>query len=254
MFNSIFNEEFNISFYVPKKDQCDLCEEYKNSDEKGKQILINKYNLHQKEKTLSRNEKENDKINANGAFVAVYDLQVVMPVPKGQVSSFYYKSKLNFYNFTIRDLHAKNVNCFVWNETEGKRGAIEIGSCVLRYIKNLVNTVNSVDEIDIIFYSDNCCGQQKNKFLLAAYSYIVDTLNIRSITHKFLITGHSQNEGDNVHSVIEKKVRRYLKSDPIYVPEQYISLIRTAKKTGTPYRVHELTYDDFYGLKHLQEQ
>ncbi|CAG5028681.1 unnamed protein product [Parnassius apollo] len=38
-FNRIFNTEFNISFFVPKKDQCDLCERYKNSDSEEKTQL-----------------------------------------------------------------------------------------------------------------------------------------------------------------------------------------------------------------------
>jgi hypothetical protein len=57
------------------------------------------------------------------------------------------------------------------------------------------------------------------------------------ITHKFLITGHTQNEGDNVHSIIEKAVKRHLKGGAIceYVPAQYVSIIRGAKKTD--YRI-----------------
>ena len=128
-----------------------------------------------------------------------------MPLPKGLLSSFYYSSKLNYYNFTISDLHAKNVECYFWNETEGRRVAVEIGSCVLDYVKLLVENANK-PATDIIFYSDNCCGQQKNKYLLAAYA--VQTFNVRSIEHKFLICGHTQNEGDNVHSVIEKQIKK----------------------------------------------
>ena len=90
--------------------------------------------------------------------------------------------------------------------------------------------------------------------MLDAYSYAVEHLNINSITHKFLIHGHSQNEGDNVHSVIEKNVRKHIRSGPIYVPDKYSTLIRTAKKTGMPYSVHELSYDDFYDLKTLPAQ
>lgn len=145
---------------------------------------------------------------------------------------------------TISDLYAKNVECYFWNETEGKRGADEIGSCVLNYIKLLVEKINKPD-IDIIFYSDNCCGQQKNKYLLAAYAYALPKFNVRSIEHKFLICGHSQNEVDNVHSVIEKQMKRHLKSGPIYMPDQYATLLRTDKKNGPPYQVHELTYEDF---------
>lgn len=86
------------------------------------------------------------------------------------------------------------------------------------------------------------------------YLYAVTHLNINSITHKFLIRGHTQNEGDTAHSIIEKNIKRSKKSGPIYVPDQYISLIRTAKKTGEPFQVNELTFSDFYDLKSLAEE
>ncbi|CAK1553188.1 unnamed protein product [Leptosia nina] len=105
----------------------------------------------------------------------------------------------------MSDLHAKNVDCFFWNETEGKRVAVEIGSCVLSFIEMQLENHPSGD-IDVIFYSDNCCGQQKNKYLLTAYA--VFNMRVKSITHKFLIRGHSQNEGDNVHSVIENYTKK----------------------------------------------
>ena len=251
-FNRIFNTEFNISFYIPKKDLCDLCEGYRNADEEGKSKLLEGYENHIRERELARIEKERDK-HRTDAKVAVYDLQAVMQVPKGQVSLFFYKSRINCFNFTVSDLHAKNVVCFFWDETEGKRGAVEIGSCVLIYIENLMAENAGVD-IDIIFYSDNCCGQQKNKYLLSAYAYAVFKMGVKSITHKFLIRGHSQNEGDSVHSVIEKQIKRHVRSGPIYTPQQYSTLIRTAKKTGQPYKVQEMTHEKFYDLKALQEE
>ncbi|CAG4946315.1 unnamed protein product [Parnassius apollo] len=134
-FNRIFNTEFNISFFVPNKDQCDLCERYKNSDSEEKRNLSQEYEQHQKEKVLARNEKDNDKSRADGTIVAVYDLQAVLQIPKGQISLFFYKSRINCFNFTISDLRAKEVMCYFWDETEGKRGPIEIGSCILDYVK-----------------------------------------------------------------------------------------------------------------------
>lgn len=56
------------------------------------------------------------------------------------------------------------------------------------------------------------------------------------------------------HSKIEKQITKYLKSGPIYVPDEYATLIRTAKRNGPPYQLHELTYKDFYDLKTLQEE
>lgn len=35
----IFNTEFNISFFVPKKDQCDICEQYKNAVGEAKEKI-----------------------------------------------------------------------------------------------------------------------------------------------------------------------------------------------------------------------
>lgn len=250
-FQRIFNTQFNIGFFCPKKDLCDLCESYKNADDENKLKIQQTFQQHLLEKDLARQEKEKDKKESE-AIVVVYDLQAVMPIPKGQVSLFFYKSRINCFNFTISDLHAKNVDCFFWDETEGKRGAVEIGSCVLAFIEMQLNN-HPIGDIDLIFYSDNCCGQQKNKYLLSAYAYAVSNMRVKSITHKFLIRGHSQNEGDNVHSVIEKQVKRHIKSGPIYIPQQYVTLIRTAKKSGPPYKVHEMTHDRFYNLKVLQE-
>lgn len=88
-----------------------------------------------------------------------------MPVPKGQISVFYYKSRINSFNFTVSDLHAKDVECYFCNEIEGKRGATEIGTCILNYFEKI--TQNKPEPVDVIFYSDNCCGQQKNLYLLS---------------------------------------------------------------------------------------
>ena len=87
--------------------------------------------------------------------------------------------------------------------------------------------------------------------MIAAYIYAVEKYEIRSITHKFLVRGHTQNEGDAIHSIIEKKISRSKRAGPIYVPDQYVSLIRDAKKKGHKIEVQELGYEDFYDLKRL---
>ncbi|CAH1107936.1 unnamed protein product [Psylliodes chrysocephalus] len=76
---------------------------------------------------------------------------------------------------------------------------------------------------------------------------------IKSITHKYLITGHTQNEGDAVHSTIEKAIKKNLRSGPIYVPSQYALIIRSAKKRGKPFNVNEMSFKDFFLMKNLAE-
>ncbi|KAL0882683.1 hypothetical protein ABMA27_001109 [Loxostege sticticalis] len=256
MYNRIFNSEFNLSFHNPKKDQCEDCAAFHNAIGEEKERLRESYELHLKEKELTRKEKETDKKDTlENVIVAVYDLEATLSCPRGDVSNFNYVSKINVYNFTIRDLKSGAVDCYVWHEVESKRGAIEIGSCVLKYIENLKQKADEIGQkLDIIFYSDNCCGQNKNHYIIGLYMYIVQNFEyVNSITHKFLIKGHTQNEGDNVHSVIESQIKKILKGGPIYTPDQYVSIIRNAKKRGDPYKVHELTHDDFYDIKALAD-
>lgn len=249
LYYNIFVNDFNISFWKPKKDQCEDCTAFANVEDKT--LLQAQYDLHLKEKHLARAQKENDKKNiSDNLIVCVYDLQAVMPCPQGEVSSFYYISKLNVLNFTVTELGSNNTNCYVWHEGAGARGANEIGSCVLAYLKNLNEKAS--DYFDVVFYSDNCCGQHKNKFMLATYQYAINELSkLRSVTHNFLIKGHTQNEGDAAHSLIQRNISNALKSSPIYVPDQYITLIKTAKKKGRPFVVHELTHESFLDLKSL---
>ncbi|XP_072375150.1 uncharacterized protein [Diabrotica undecimpunctata] len=42
MYRKIFEEEFNIAFYIPKKDQCDLCLQFKNSSIIEQQNILEK--------------------------------------------------------------------------------------------------------------------------------------------------------------------------------------------------------------------
>ncbi|XP_046665796.1 uncharacterized protein LOC124357786 [Homalodisca vitripennis] len=246
----IFTKEYNISFFVPKKDLCELCHAYETAEGERKTSLQEEYEKHIMEKDLSRLKKNSDKDSVSvNTIVACYDLQAVLQCPKGEVSLMYYKSKLNMLNLTVCELKNDAVFCYTWHEGEGARGSCEIGTCIYKYLSEKVK--NCENDIEIIFYSDNCSGQQKNKYLFSMYLYAVDKLPIKSITHNFLIKGHSQNEGDNVHAMIEKQIKKCLKSGPIYHPAQYISLIKTAKKTGNPYKVNELSHEDFLDFKDL---
>ncbi|XP_053948036.1 uncharacterized protein LOC128856745 [Anastrepha ludens] len=54
------------------------------------------------------------------------------------------------------------------------------------------------------------------------------------------------------NALISESMR--LDSYSIYTPDQYTSLIATAKKTGPAYKVRELSYEAFNDLKALQEE
>lgn len=167
-YEEIFNTQFNIWFFVLKKDQCSFCEKYKNSSEEERAEIQRDMDVHKNEKEKTRDKAASREENSD-IIESCFDLQAVVQLPKGQVSSFYYKRKLNTFNFTIFDTALKQGYCFVWHEECAKRGAQEIASFVFKYLKEYCHGRNK----RVIFYSDNCSGQNKNQILLTMYLYAV---------------------------------------------------------------------------------
>lgn len=116
-YNDIFNNDFNLSFFKPKKNLCDLCEQYKLASDEEKNNLKISFEDHILNTTLARNIKKADKERAEidpKFCVAVFDLQKVLTSPQSEVSSLYYKRKFSSYNFTIYDIGQKQWYCFMW--------------------------------------------------------------------------------------------------------------------------------------------
>lgn len=103
---------------------CDLCSSYNNATKEEKEGIQEKYDKHLREKVLSRAEEEEDKKKAKESegknIIATYDLQAVLPAPRGDTSTFYYKSKINSYNLTVTELQADYVECFFFFGTKVK--------------------------------------------------------------------------------------------------------------------------------------
>lgn len=138
-YHRIFNNDFNIGLFVPRKDQCDQCEAFKNTVDK--EPLLEKRKLHLEEKFLSRLELEKDiedsKQTDYNNIVAIFDLQAVLPCPIGQSSAFFYKSKLNCYNFTVSNINSDKTFYFFWHEGLGTRGSNEIGTSLYKFLEEV---------------------------------------------------------------------------------------------------------------------
>ncbi|KAF2890496.1 hypothetical protein ILUMI_15677 [Ignelater luminosus] len=124
IYSRLFRNEYNMSFFTPKKDQCSVYESYNNADEKTKLSLQTKQERHLKQKETSTMEKKNDKKKAleNKCITVVFDLQAAFSLPKSEVSDFYYVSKLSMYNFTVFNLGTKEGLCYVWLKERLKEG------------------------------------------------------------------------------------------------------------------------------------
>lgn len=112
-YRDIVNDNFNLAFHKPKKDQCEVCHVFTNNQfpsEEEKQTFL----AHQDHKKKARALKQTDKdeaIQNTKIVAATFDFQKVLQTPHGEVSIFYYKRKLNTANFTVFDLANKAATC-----------------------------------------------------------------------------------------------------------------------------------------------
>ena len=60
----------------------------------------------------------------------------------------------------------------------------------------------------VYLFSDACGGQNCNRFVLIMLSYAVRLFDFDFIDMMNLVSGHSQNENDNAHSVIKQHTRK----------------------------------------------
>jgi len=100
MYRTIFQNEFNISFKMPKKDANDAA-----CDEKNQAHIL--------DKTHSKTERDKDRKRPNTATIC-FDLQNVITLPRAEIKNFFYKRKLNVYNLTEHFSVDKHVYNAIW--------------------------------------------------------------------------------------------------------------------------------------------
>lgn len=245
-YKKVFGECYNLSFFHPKKDQCQACE-------KGKETQNENYLAHLKRKDECSAAKSLDKeraIKEPNFMACTFDLQSVLQIPSSDISPMYYSRKLCAYNLTIYNAAPPNdAFCFFWTEIDGKRGSNEIGSCLYKYLHQLPPEIKEVS-----FFSDTCSGQNRNKNISILFLHLVQVLNLDIIEHKFLESGHSYMEVDSMHSAIEKQK----KNVPVYTIQDWLTIFRLArskrlKSKANPYNIAQMRYTDFLDLSKLSE-
>ncbi|CAH1099611.1 unnamed protein product [Psylliodes chrysocephalus] len=233
VFDELF-EKKNLGIFQPRKDQCDMCCSFKtgNIDQK-------EYEAHIVSKDRARIEKQIDKEQSSikeNCHLLTMDLQAVQLCPRMYASALYYKQKLRVHNFTIYNLSTHQSTNFWWHECEGKLEASNFASCIIDYLE----TQFSQSNLPIIIYSDGCGYQNKNAVLSNALLTFSVT-NKKIVEQKYLVRGHTQMECDSVHSLIERR----LEKREIYLPGEYVSITKHARKNPFPLDAKYLHHDFF---------
>lgn len=203
-YRRIFSTEYNLGFFMPIKDQCLLCTRYNRANPEEQNKIQGEYQKHIDRKQICNQERDKDKKRAEeekNFLSATFDLQAIFQLPCTDVGLLYYTRKLTLYNLTLYESAPPNeAYCFVWSETNGKKGSSEIGTILCHYLMKCVP--EEVTEVSL--FSDTCGGQNRNQFVAAILLWVIQNSNhLKIIEHKFLESGHSYMEADSMHSAIE---------------------------------------------------
>ena len=190
----------------------------------------------------SRSCKESD----SDMTVLTFDLEKTLPTPVLTTGICYYKRQLWTYNFGVHNMNTDTGFMYVWDESTASRGAEEVASALFLHIKKHVKTTR------LVCFSDCCGGQNRNIKLALMWNYIVQRpdIPVTEIDHKFLIPGHTYLPNDQDFGLVEKNKRAF--SD-VYVPADWIKVIQTAKKQNPKFVVTQMTRDDFFSTKVLEQ-
>lgn len=101
-------------------------------------------------------------------------------------------------NFNILDIGKEHGYCFVWNQSEGNRNPNKIATCLFKFLK----IVKEQGIKEVVLYSDNCGGQNRNRYVYSMWEYAAHVLKLK-ITCQILERGHIQNEGDSMNTIVE---------------------------------------------------
>lgn len=159
-------KEYKISIKPPRSDTCTVCDEF--------QVKLDALNPASDQEEITeitmRRNHHHVHAAAGRSFIDVYikdrtpgraaiavDLQQTIPTPHLTTSAQYYKCKLWTYNLGIHNLKTKHPFFHVWNESETKRGSVEVSSCLNHYVNNFIGPGVSSE----LFFSDNCAGRKK---------------------------------------------------------------------------------------------
>lgn len=119
-------------------------------------------------KFVTRKKKDKKRAEEEKNFLsATFDLQAIFQLPCTDVGLLYYTRKLTLNNLTLYESAPPNeAYCFVWSETNGKKGSSEIGTILCHYL---------ITEVSL--FSEKCGGQNRNQFVAAILLWVIQNSN-----------------------------------------------------------------------------
>nr|CAH7713898.1 unnamed protein product [Callosobruchus chinensis] len=162
-----------------------------------------------------------------------------LSTPSLTVGPAFYSRKAWTYNLGIYDCDSGQGSMFLWAEPTAKRGSDEIASILLKYL-----TGKSALKEDLVVFTDNCGGQNKNWVVMSLWLQLVREKYFKLIEHRFLISGQTHLASDRDFAIIEKH-KKYVKQ--VYCPDDWVDIIRKSNRKKT-FKTVLMEQQDFYAF------
>lgn len=119
-------------------------------------------------------------MNENSKCLVIeFDYGQNLPVPKLNVNSQFYKRLLWYNVFNVYCHNVKNSVMYCYIETvQKKKNSESVASFLHHFIERKLNS-SHVDYKDIVLFSDNAGGQNKNLIMFMFCSYLAVSLKTR---------------------------------------------------------------------------
>jgi hypothetical protein len=208
-----FKKYFNIKcpdiiLKTSKFDVCNKCIYLKNLIRNKKNTSkLDEYKKelydHIKDAQFRRIQYQTDCKNKNVLCIS-FDFKQAIQIPTlvHQANMLYFSRKFNIYCFNIVHETKGEHNIRLYGENKSNKSIDEILTMIDTFIEQYKNK-----NLDLIFYADNCAGQNKNKYIVGYLQKLVNNDNFKIIKYKFLVSGHTHFSPDRAFGWFEKAVK-----------------------------------------------
>ncbi len=233
-------DSLQITIGEPEMDKCDYCAYNKQHEgEPGVEEESQRHSDLARERRLAyQKDVQEDWDSDTKVFAA--DLQKVLLLPlMHDLKVCVFTPRLVVFNETFAELkpkgQVKKHNLVVWDESEAGRKKEDITSAFYKVIKE------EKDAAKIIFWLDNCSGQNKNWTLYSVLALMVNQdVGPSEIVLKYLEPGHTSMAADSLHGHIEKELRR--QKDVLTRDDLHVAMKKAVKGAN----LLTLKHSDFY--------
>lgn len=238
-YNTIFKQNFNLSFGRSQVDVCNECEtlslklKNKSLNDTAKRVAAAELLVHKRRSKKFYNtlklSKELCKTQDNVLSIS-FDYMQNLQLPRSPAQDLFYLSQLSVSVFGVHNMKTDSAVFFMYHEGQAKKSPNEVCSFLLQYINSYVD-----DNITTLhLFCDNCPGQNKNHVVLRFCSALVVSGRFQKIEIFFPIRGHSFLPSDRDFGLIKRKLKV---TDRVYTLMEYVEMI-ISSSTKCHFTVH----------------